>query len=132
MKVAKKINTILCDDVRSEVGNKFSLIGIYSKDIVFNEIPALYPKLCIVIFLEELKELFHDVKVVLKTPESDDVVIKMKTPSEASLKGNLVLTFALSPFRIKAIGKARFSVYFGDAKRPSITHDFGIKLAKKN
>lgn len=131
MKVAKKINTVLCDDVRNEIGNKLSLIGIYTKDIVFNEIPAIYSKLCFVIFIEELKELFTDVKVILKSPESDDVVMKMKAPPEASLNSNLVLTWAISPFRAKATGQAKFSIYFGGAKRASLVHKFGIKEAGK-
>ena len=28
-------NCILCDDIRSEVGNKKSLMGVYSKEIAF-------------------------------------------------------------------------------------------------
>ena len=74
MKVAKKINTVLCDDVRNEVGNKLSLIGVYTKDIVFNEIPAIYSKLCFVIIIKELKELFTDVKLILKSPESSNLL----------------------------------------------------------
>lgn len=131
MKVAKKINTVLCDDVRNEVGNKLSLIGIYTKDIIFNEIPAIYSKLCFVIFIKELKELFTDVKVVLKSPESDDIVMKIKPPPNASLYSDLVLTWAISPFRAKATGQAKFSIYFGKAKRPSLIHKFEIKVADK-
>lgn len=131
MKVAKKINTVLCDDVRNEVGNKLSLIGVYTKDIVFNEIPAIYSKLCFVIIIKELKELFTDVKLILKSPESDDVVMKMKVPPDTSLNSDLVLTWAISPFRAKAIGQAQFSIYFGGAKRPSLTHKFDIKVMEK-
>jgi len=31
----KIINFILCDDIRTEVGNKKSLMGVYSKEILF-------------------------------------------------------------------------------------------------
>ncbi len=131
MSVAKTINTILCDDVRNEVGNKLSLIGIYTKDIIFKEMPAIYSKLCFVIFIKGLKELFTDVKVILKSPESDDIVMNMKVPPDASLNSDLVLTWAISPFRAKATGQAKFSIYFGGAKSPSLIHKFEIKVTGK-
>jgi hypothetical protein len=43
---------IFCDDVRPEVGNKISLMGIYSRDILFTSAPpAIIPKLGIVTWL---------------------------------------------------------------------------------
>ena len=33
-------NIILCEDIRTEVGNKLSLMGIFSGDVVVTEIPA--------------------------------------------------------------------------------------------
>lgn len=38
--------TIFCDDVRNEVGNKYSLMGCYGSDMVVGLIPSLLPKLC--------------------------------------------------------------------------------------
>lgn len=131
MKIAKKIYTVMCDDARSEVGGKISLIGIYIKDILFNEIPAIYPKLCFVLFLGGLKELFTDVKAILNVPESEDIVLKMKKPPDAKLNNNMVLTWVISPFRVKVTGQARFSIYFDDAKKPSLSHNFEIKLIQK-
>ena len=43
-----KINSfIICDDIRSEVGNKKSLMGIYTKELVFSvtaEEAGVWPK----------------------------------------------------------------------------------------
>jgi len=36
-----------CDDVRYEVGNKYSLIGCYSDELIVDKLPALLPKLCV-------------------------------------------------------------------------------------
>lgn len=35
-----------CDDVRQEVGNKYSLIGCYGPSMLINTFPATLPKLC--------------------------------------------------------------------------------------
>lgn len=35
-----------CDDIRQEVGNKYSLIGCYGNEMIVDNIPAVLPKLC--------------------------------------------------------------------------------------
>jgi len=131
MKVANKFSTLLCDDIRQEMGGKLSFIGVYSKDIIFREIPTIYPKLCLGIVIEGVKDVFADVKAVLKIPESDDIVMKLKAPEKMSVNDNLTLNITISPFRVKAAGQARFDIYFGNAKRPSVSHKFGIKVIEK-
>ena len=37
---------IFCDDIRQEVGNKFSLIGCYGQGLVTKNFPVALPKLC--------------------------------------------------------------------------------------
>lgn len=39
---------IVCDDVREELGNKRSLMGIYENAIVLDAFPAAIPRLCFV------------------------------------------------------------------------------------
>lgn len=38
-----------CDDIRQEVGNKRSIIGIYSATLYVPSLPAILPKLCIAV-----------------------------------------------------------------------------------
>lgn len=45
------METIYCDDVRSEIGNKLSFMGIYGPNILLNEFPAVLSKLCAVMSL---------------------------------------------------------------------------------
>ena len=45
------METIYCDDVRSEVGNKLSFMGIYGSNILLNDFPAVLAKLCAVMSL---------------------------------------------------------------------------------
>ncbi len=46
------IVALFCDDVRSEVGNKLSLMGVYGQDLLLQEFPATLPKLCAVMLLD--------------------------------------------------------------------------------
>lgn len=39
--------SLFCDDIRHEVGNKFSLIGCYGDQVVVEKLPALLGKLCV-------------------------------------------------------------------------------------
>jgi len=43
---------LFCDDVRSEVGNKLSLMGVYGQDLLLREFPTTLPKLCAVMLLD--------------------------------------------------------------------------------
>lgn len=41
------LSTVFCDDIRYEIGSKFSLIGIYSGNLIVPAFPVKLPKLCI-------------------------------------------------------------------------------------
>jgi len=129
MRLANKIQTILCDDVRTETGNKFSLMGIYGKNIIFKKIPAGLPQLCLCIMIERAKVDFQELNVVLKCPETETAHIKLSLSEENQVGLNMVLFAKIIPFRAKAIGPAKFEVRVDNNKRPSIIHRFEIKQA---
>lgn len=35
-----------CDDIRHEIGGKFTLVGCYSGEMIIDKLPAVLPKLC--------------------------------------------------------------------------------------
>jgi len=45
--IPRHIEVIYCDDIRYEIGNKVSFMGVYSADLFVSEFPAILPKLCI-------------------------------------------------------------------------------------
>lgn len=45
----RSVHVIWCDDVRQEVGNKASYMGIYQQHLVPPSLPTVLPKLCAVI-----------------------------------------------------------------------------------
>ena len=46
IKAPKHEFTILCDDIRQEMGGKTSLMGIYDHHIVVPQVPHVLPKVC--------------------------------------------------------------------------------------
>lgn len=36
-----------CDDIRHEIGNKYSLMGCYGDEMILDKFPAMLPKLCV-------------------------------------------------------------------------------------
>jgi hypothetical protein len=47
--ISRYLHVLYCDDVRNEVSNKTSLIGVYGADLLASEIPMVVPKLAMVI-----------------------------------------------------------------------------------
>ncbi len=127
MKIAKKTITILCDDIRMETGNKFSIMGVYPRDVLFKSLPAILPKLSLVIMLEDITKLFTKFEMTLKCPEMDPAIFTYDAPKDIELGGQSTLLMSVSPFKVKIPGKATFEITFPEEKKPSIVHEFEIK-----
>lgn len=56
MNEGRSIFAEFCDDIRLEVGNKYSLMGCYSSEVVLDTAPSLLPKLCCLISAVTPKE----------------------------------------------------------------------------
>lgn len=87
----KKINSsgnawgvsIFCDDLRPEVGNKFSLMGLYLAEIILPvEFPTIIPKFVVFIRYYEIKGAF-----------SDDVILKIHLPGDTEDKPTFTQLF---------------------------------------
>jgi hypothetical protein len=42
---SRNLTTLICDDVREEVGHKSTLVGVYQGDLTVSEAPTMLPKL---------------------------------------------------------------------------------------
>jgi hypothetical protein len=122
MKFAKKICSIVCDDIREETKNKFSLMGVYGKEIIFNKLPIVMPKLCIVIMFEDVKEKFNELTLTLKMPKAKPKVFERKFSEDVVPGANFNLISGFSPFRVEAPGEVRFEVKIADSKRINYVH----------
>jgi hypothetical protein len=129
MKFAKKIHAIVCDDIREEKNNKFSLMGMYGKEIIFNKLPAVLPKLCILILIEEVREKFTKIEITMKLPKTKPQVFNRQVPPNIALKSDFNFIFCLSPFKVEETGEAIFEVRIGESKRTN--HVYSLKINER-
>jgi hypothetical protein len=128
-------STIFCDDIRHEIGNKTSIIGIYSATIYVQEFPANIAKFGIVAYFNEPKRMAQDrkfpiqIQVLLPNEEehlfsvnlpplSSEDIANLPTsglsadpdiPSLITLKAE----FILSPLKIEKPGRIKVEVVYG-------------------
>ena len=127
MKIAKKIKTLICDDVRREVGGKLSLMGIYSKDMIVNNVPAILPIIYLVIMFEDIKEPFNELFLTVITPKSAPLQLNYPASPDTDRGKNFNLVMGVSPFRINGKGPARFELRFSKEEKARIVHRLIIK-----
>lgn len=109
--------SIICDDIREEVGNKLSLMGIYGKDIYVPRLPFTFPQLCVAIAYNNLRKGdFFSVKA--EDPSGKEIGNPIKGSAPKDAKGSLDLTiFAkFSPVEISEEGSLRLEIMFNDDK----------------
>lgn len=73
--IARQIDVLFCDDIREEVGNKVSYMGIYTGVLQVQSMPSLLGKLCVVVRLQsDLKKPFEQIEIrVVKEKEREEV-----------------------------------------------------------
>jgi hypothetical protein len=71
-------NCIFCDDLRTETGNKHSLMGIYNGELIFSAPPpVLLPRLVVVAWLNiDIDDVPENVIFTLRLPMSDTDVLR--------------------------------------------------------
>ncbi len=127
MKIAKTVYTIICDDIRQEVDNKMSYIGIYDEDVVVDKIPTLIPILSFVITLKETKIKENNFKIVIDAPKVEPYIVEFSPADSAYTKdGDVRLLFRLSPFWVKAEGKVKIKLKFKDSDKEYTIDTFKI------
>lgn len=75
------IVTTFCDDVRQEVGNKLSLIGCYSAELVVDSFPVTLAKLCAhVRVMTPVQNPFQE--LTLRAYMNDEFLGELQVPSD--------------------------------------------------
>lgn len=73
-----------CEDIRYEVGDKSSLMGLFGATAFVEELPALFPKLCIIAFC--VSPITEPIQSLLMQVTFGDEVIYEYAPSAEILK----------------------------------------------
>lgn len=77
------VYSIFCDDIRQEIGNKMSLMGIYNGELHVATLPAVLSKLCVAIFCAtSIENPFQSLSIKVT---SDNVVLQEITVSATDL-----------------------------------------------
>lgn len=115
----RRIEVVYCDDIRTEVGNKNSLMGVYQGNLFIDAMPVILPKLCAWVNVVtpratpfqclRIRVLLDDVPLLdtgdvidpdnsLPLPETEDVA-----PGDEGAPQLLAANFiiALTPFQIE-------------------------------
>ncbi len=126
MILAKKFVTILCDDIRREVGGKASLIGVYNDVILVSAIPHIFSKLCLFVMLTDVNYKIMPAKLSVRvvTHENEPIELEMDfaTPKQEGEAKNANIGIELSPFHVKCAGETKFEIRINDQEKPVIIH----------
>lgn len=112
---------VFCDDIRQEVGNKVSIIGVYGGDIKFKaKPPIVYPKLCVAVWLDgDLADIPESITVhVLAQPGRASVFsAELKRPESkadpTTHRARMQTLVEISPVMLKAPGRLEVEVEAG-------------------
>ncbi len=131
MKLAKKINMILCEDIRPEIGNKTSLMGIYGNNMIVNQVPFILPKICLYVMLTKTTKPIPDFDVTVIIPKTDPIKLNIPEPPNQIVGSDVSLGILISPLKIKSVGNARIEIRFKNEKKPSLIYRFKITVPIK-
>jgi hypothetical protein len=124
---------IICDDIRQEVGNKISLIGIYAKDIFVTKIPFTLPKLCFAINYNNIKggDTFS---IELSDPSGERLGGVIKVGVAEKIKGyvRFQIHAVFSPLVVKNEGDYKLIAIVNKDKKRKQEIVFAIKKAAIN
>lgn len=107
---------IICDDIRQEIGNKMSFMGIYKSKIIIPQEPFTFPKLCFSITYKDVKA-DDSFSVILHNPEGKKMGDEIKGgPVSEAYKGYKTMDMIgiFSPLSIEKAGEYILEINFGD------------------
>jgi len=129
--------SLFCDDIRHEMGGKYSLMGLYQRDMFFPSstvFPTIVPKFVIFVKYYEQVGAFSDdlvLKISLPGDDQDNTSVTQVIPrqemtdenkpvidndDDSGLLYSLSLPIILSPFTIKCAGYVSVRIYCGSEK----------------
>lgn len=132
IKAPKHEFTILCDDIRQEMGGKASLMGLYDHHIVVPEVPFVLPKVCFYSRFSRMDGQFKfSFSIVSPTGERKDIIRDSDVQIPEGAKEGTFNVIA-SPFEVGAEGV--YEVILGltkGADRFEYVYKFAISNAQR-
>jgi len=79
--MTRNAHCIFCDDIRNEVGNKLSFMGIYGGELQVEQIPAVIQKICIVSYCETSAAHLLS-KLSIRIFHKENLILENEVPPE--------------------------------------------------
>jgi len=119
--------SIFCDDIRNEVGNKASYMGVYGKNILIPKTPFVFPQLCAVIVYDNLRA-GDSFSITAKDPGGKILgkPLNHSVPGEAKGKVDLMMSARFAPVKINKEGPIQITIVFNDD--PSTAKEIQIPI----
>lgn len=120
--------SLICDDVRHEVGNKVSFIGVYTKDLFIPQTPFTFPKLCAYLLYEKVKGGIS-FNSVLIDPSGKKIGkgMDIEIPKDVKKPIDFGMLCVFAPLRIEQAGSYKIEVRYKTGKEHMDCVEFSIK-----
>lgn len=125
--------TIICDDIREEVGNKITFVGTYGPDIYVSKLPFSFPKLCFVNFLKDIRG-GDSISLELMDPSGEQLgsTIKSTAPKDGIGHARKLSVFGIfTPLVVQKEGLYKFIIIFNNDEKSKQEIEFNIKVHGK-
>ncbi|HEY4369127.1 MAG TPA: hypothetical protein VGN07_17970 [Steroidobacteraceae bacterium] len=118
------VYTIFCDDLRQEVGNKVSYMGVYQGILYVEAFPVFLPKLCAAVTLRVLMDR-RPKRLLFRMLMEDTVIAERAFDTQLMAQDQTAVDtnhdaiyatalFQFTPFAAEAPARLKSRVYFDD------------------
>lgn len=119
--------SIICDDIRQEIGNKLTFVGVYQNFIIVPKIPFNFPKLCFFIQYKDIRA-GDQFLLELTDPSSKTITKAIKiTVPENHKPGRMRLFGIFSPIKIQKHGEYTLTIIVNGNEKKKQEVTFGVK-----
>jgi hypothetical protein len=121
--------TIICDDLRQEIGRKLSFMGVYDEAIVFKTLPARVQKIALYQRWsgeDQPGQMRIELTGSAITGTFSAVVMASHEARPEARRANVLVAFA--PVDVVETGVMEFRTYLGNDDRPSHTHSIEVRI----
>lgn len=123
--------SIICDDIRQEIGNKLTFVGTYQDQIIVSQLPCTLPKLC---FFVQYEDIMAGDKFSLElTGPSNKMIdkpINISVPTGHKV-GKMRLFGIFSPVKFEKEGSYSLRITVNDNKEKAQEIVFIVKSVTK-
>ncbi len=123
--------SIICDDIREEVGHKMSFMGVYGPNIVVPEIPFIFPQLCAAINYKNVKS-GDSFSIKFKDPAGKQIGKPIEGSITQEVKGsiNFIMLAKFAPLKVDKEGPFKLEVIFNNDQSTKKEIAIPVKVRK--